>query len=315
MTESPHRSVIALQNAKEAALYFDHVIPLDMGRYLFDADDMENIVGDRPWWTALLNGPHLPAGFSSILPPDMQNPKCEKRLTELNGLFLVGISQIIQLKSLGIGIDDLPEDEKGEYEAPRLYFHFNFQAFMDDYDLRATPVDTPGRFIAEGTDEASEIAITLASLELVDASNASWEQIFDFRQDTEARNKLRRLRLFALENYSGKSKAYIEDHISLKISDYAAAKKKWGFETKYGAFTMLQNSKILAGALAGTLFSAVSGKPIPAIASAAIGLGLEAGRIIFEVGKQRFALRDLMTENPICYISEARSTLSPSAQD
>jgi hypothetical protein len=63
------------------------------------------------------------------------------------------------------------------------------------------------------------------------------------------------------------------------------------------------------------LFSAVSSKPIPAIASAAIGLGLEAGRIIFEVGKQRFALRDLMTENPICYISEARSTLSPSAQD
>ena len=95
----------------------------------------------------------------------------------------------------------------------------------------------------------------------------------------------------------------------MKISDYDEAVRKWGFETKYAAFTMLLSSKTLAGALTGSLISTLFGAPVPALASAAVGMGLEIGRIVLEVSKQRFALRSLMAESPVCYISQARSKL------
>ena len=86
--------------------------------------------------------------------------------------------------------------------------------------------------------------------------------------------------------------------------------RKWGFDTKYAAFTMLLNSKTLAGALTGSLVSTLLGAPLTALGSAFVGVSLEIGHIVLEVKKQRFVLRSLMAENPVCYISEARSKLS-----
>ena len=118
------------------------------------------------------------------------------------------------------------------------------------------------------------------------------------------------LRLFALENYSGQPKSFIEDDLSVRLSDFQEAVRKWGFETKYAAFTTIPSSKILARALTGTLVSALLDAPLAAAASALVGVALEVGRITMEVKKRRFALRSLMAENPVCYISEARSRLS-----
>ena len=72
---------------------------------------------------------------------------------------------------------------------------------------------------------------------------------------------------------------------------------------------MLLNSKMLAGALGGSLVSTLFGAPAVAVATAVGGVSLEIGRIALEVGRQQFALRKLMTENPVSYISHARSIL------
>jgi hypothetical protein len=45
------------------------------------------------------------------------------------------------------------------------------------------------------------------------------------------------------------------------------------------------------------------------VATAAGGGVLEIGRIALEVSKQRFALRKLIAENPVSYISHVRSKL------
>ena len=84
-----------------------------------------------------------------------------------------------------------------------------FFTFLNEFDLVAMPVDSPLALIDDGTADESDIAITMASLKLVDVGPATWEHVLEFRRDSDARDKLRRLRLFACENYSGKSKDFI----------------------------------------------------------------------------------------------------------
>ncbi|MGI8569331.1 MAG: hypothetical protein ACR2KT_09830 [Methylocella sp.] len=194
-------------------------------------------------------------------------------------------------------IDDLSDGDYAEIEevaARALY------GFVDDFGLKALPLDCPGNLFSEEDADQSEIVISLASLRLVDASCCSWEQILEFRRDGEARDKLRRLRLFAYDNYAGKSKDYVEDDILKRIADYDEAAKQWGFETTLSALNML-------------LVSTFFGAPSVAVATAVGGGVLEIGRLALDVTKQRFALRRLIRENPVSYISHVRSQLQNDA--
>jgi hypothetical protein len=165
--------------------------------------------------------------------------------------------------------------------------------------------------IVEEDVEQSDVTMTVASLQLIHADNLSWQQILEFRRDSEARDKLRRLRLFAYDNYSGKPKQYIEDDILQRISDYEDAVKKWGFETKAGLLNMLLNSKMLAAGLTGSLISTLFHAPITALVTAGGGIGIEIGHVALELSKQRFAMRQMMVDNPVSYISWAKSKLVP----
>ncbi|PYT97872.1 MAG: hypothetical protein DMG38_18105 [Acidobacteria bacterium] len=98
------------------------------------------------------------------------------------------------------------------------------------------------------------------------------------------------LRLFALENYSGQPKSFIEDDLSVRLSDFQEAVRKWGFETKYAAFTTILSSKILARALTGTLVSALLDAPLAAAASALVGVSSFRGRS-YHNGSEKTAIR------------------------
>jgi hypothetical protein len=185
-----------------------------------------------------------------------------------------------------------------------------FYQFLNDFHLKSLPVVCAGATMTNDDRDGADIAITITSLELVDAARCSWEQILEFRRDTEARDKLRRLRLFACDNYSGKTKDYIGDDILKRIADYQETVRRWGFETKYSALSMLLTSKLLAGSLTGSLVSVLFDAPVAAIASAAGGAGLEIGRIALELSKRKFALRTMLADNPVSYISYANRLLN-----
>jgi hypothetical protein len=59
-----------------------------------------------------------------------------------------------------------------------------------------------------------------------------------------------------------------------------------------------------------SLISILLGDSITAAGSAALGAALEVARITLEVQKRRFALREIMAQNPVCYISEAKAKLA-----
>lgn len=127
------------------------------------------------------------------------------------------------------------------------------QSFAKEYDLFGLPICTFPEIVRPSR-EPTDIALSIASLRLVDTENISYEQLLEFRNDNEAKEKLRRLRLFAYENYQGKSRSFIEDDLMARISDYESTVKKWGFETKSAVMTALMDSKLVGGGIAGSFF-------------------------------------------------------------
>lgn len=297
------KTAIAVGSAKEALLYFDKIIPVNL---------VLDFIGPMSRGERLI----FPEYFHEVIPQNLRdNLQFLHGLADVNPAMHNFMRKYIQTKfHLKPEIVGLSYEEYDSVEriAAEMFF-----SFVDNFGLKALPLDCGGDFSADEEPDQTESVISLATLDLVDASSCSWEQINEFRRDEEAQDKLRRLRLFAYENYSGKSKDYIEDDILKRIADYDEAVKQWGFETTQGAVNMLLNSKIVGGALTGSLVSTLVGAPTLAVATAVSGSILEIGRIALEVTKQRFALHKLIRENPVSYISYARSKLgSPnSVQD
>jgi hypothetical protein len=156
---------------------------------------------------------------------------------------------------------------------------------------------------------SDDVAVTVSSLKLIDTRSATLEQLLEIRQDAETMEKLRRFRLFAYQNYQGKSKDYIEDDIQTRIADYERAAKKWGFTTASGAITTLLNSSLIAGGVAGSFLTAYCNAPLPAIASAMTATGLAIANMAVSFGQQRFAQKELLANNPVSYIAFAKGKL------
>ncbi|MGH6846637.1 MAG: hypothetical protein ACREC0_04135 [Methylocella sp.] len=317
-------TAITIGSLKNALLYFDHIVPVNIylemlpGRILhkmiapksglsglsplpdepFGPDDLAPALLalrsfkqmiTRKSWLSPLPDESLFGGLDDILPPSLRSNAGVDRLISVN----VEMSRLINVRL-----------KSGLSEKPTVFYQF-----VNDFRLGTLPLDIGGSVPTDKPEPESDTVISLASLDLIDGERASWEQIKEFRGDIEARDRLRRLRLFAYANYKGKSKDFVEDDILTKIADYEAAVKKWGFETAQGALNMLLTSKVIGGALAGSLVSTLFGVPTIAAVAAASGGALEIGRITLEITKQRLALRNLMSENPVSFISYAREKL------
>jgi hypothetical protein len=170
-------------------------------------------------------------------------------------------------------------------------------------------VTRPELASAFASDEEADISLTVASLKLIDTDACEWDRLLEFRKDTEAMGKLRRLRIFAYENYRGKSRDFIEDDIHTRILDYERAAKKWGFTTATGAINTLFDSKLIAGGVAGSFLTAYLQEPLLAIAGMIGTAGIAIAKVGIEFGKQKLERAEIMATNPVSYISYARQRL------
>jgi hypothetical protein len=182
--------------------------------------------------------------------------------------------------------------------------------FINRFLLHSAAVDAPPElFIDKAGASTPDLSVTLSSAHLVDVESTPWEHILEFRSDPEAKRKLRRFRLFAYENYAGRSKAYVEDDILAKLDDYAETAKGWGFKTNVAALTSLFNSDLVKAGLAGSFAAALFNQPLIGISSLVGTAGVALGTVAVEIGKQSFAMREAMEENPVSYIAYAKEKL------
>ena len=125
------------------------------------------------------------------------------------------------------------------------------------------------------------LTAALENVALVDEDSLTWEQVLDFRKDTEARAKYKRLVRWIDEELKTKSPTAVQDLIAIRLDDYTWSCKKHGFRTVTGALSCIMDPKFLLAAstlvgaskyAGGDLWAALSGATI-AIGGAAVSFG------------------------------------------
>lgn len=123
---------------------------------------------------------------------------------------------------------------------------------------------------------------TLSNLGIVDEKELTWEQVLEFRADEKAAGKYKRFLHWLDEEMVGKSQAFIEDDIALKLEDYEQALSKHGIKTVLGTIEEALDGKYLLGAGA----FALAGHPI-------LGAGLVIGKVAVRLGQTLLDFDDM----------------------
>lgn len=305
-------SAVALGDLKNAVLYFDEVVPVDLG--------IEWLLGQIAVETGRMDLDRFRAAFRDlmehmlhILPQRFRgNAEFGEHLLRVNNaMYNVWAKKIIRRFDLSPCLPGVSNDEYQRIDdyAPEAYFQFIYKFGLAGWPLAAAE----GPILNAAVDSEpghSSALVTLSGLNLLSARDAPWEQVLELRRDAEARRRLRRLRLFAYENYAGKSKAFIEDDILSRIEDYELVTRRLGLERVQGALSVVANSKLTAGALAGTLVSAFLGEPLPVLIASGATIAFEVGRFALELRRQTLVSDEVARSSPVSFITYGKNLLA-----
>jgi hypothetical protein len=293
-----HKSAVAIGDLKNAALYFDTVVPVFV---------VAEFAREHDW-----NLSTTKKIFGDLLPREILTLRFAEVFAEINQR---GFNHFAKLSIRKFGFEpSLKGLSQKEYDSIEEDFVRAYFSFIEEFGLSNWPLATEdGPATSAMPDDEKDDALpllTLSRLRLIDASKLPWEHIHEIRKDPIARDRLRRLRLFSFENYSGKARAFVEDDLQSRISDYEASARACGLETVQGALSLVLNSKLAAGAMAGGLVSALFGQPLTALVAGTAGAVLEVGGFVLELQKRRLAIEQLARENPVSYISYVQKRIS-----
>jgi hypothetical protein len=298
---------------KEAALYFDDVVPLmpslDM---LLDVlsrtEGRASLQAENNW------APWQPALYDSLLPSHLaQSSEFRERLKQLNvassDFFLAAAAKFVRDKKIDVGDDMRPLAKK--FKPFSSKYRLLSDSLLSDFDLRRKDIIYVAGHTNAPEHGGDDVCITLQNLDLIDSSSLSWEALAEIRKDPDALARLRRLRAFVSENYKDKTLSFVKDDLEARLFDYHHEVKKWGFETKISAVSLLLDSKSLQAFGAATFIAAVFGAPVAAVVAAVGGATIELGKMGVEVAKKRHSMREALRTNPVSYIGEIRRGATP----
>lgn len=277
--------VVALGRAKEAALYFEYVVPFETETSLLP-DVVDKLVPDidppQSARSLLENSP-----FSALIGPH------HKELT---------LSVI--LPGLIISADNM------KFEGSDHTFH---DLALDDIfrllNMYAFPVLTNDHFTEERvSEEYADTRLSIMELELIDVSKASWDQILSVRQDESSWKDLRNFRTFIHKNYAGKELAFVEDEIERIIDKYNETAKRLGFETKQTLWEVLFNKNIVDSGR--NLLSFFLGAGTAGLSDIVAGIATSLGRLVVKLDKAKYTINSELDSSPVKYIVDARKKLS-----
>lgn len=149
--------------------------------------------------------------------------------------------------------------------------------------------------------------VALLDMPLIDTAKATWEQIAEIRKDPDAVSKLRRLRLFFFENYSGKPKSYVQDNLAKRLDDYERARKEFGFDAVISTLSVLMDAKTLQAAALAALTGALFQDVKTGLTGAAI---VELGKVAIEVGKKTVQIKRMREGHDLAYLIDLKHRLA-----
>jgi hypothetical protein len=154
----------------------------------------------------------------------------------------------------------------------------------------------------EGSSQTSRsLEICMDFIPVIDEGKLAWEQVIEFRQDKEARQKLLRLRRWFNLELANMSENRIKDTISKRLDDYKWALQKHGIETLIGGFTSV--ATFFSGP---QLIAMLSASPL-AIAGGGVAVG--AGALVWITNKYIQKLE--IERSEVAYIYEVNKFGNP----
>lgn len=300
---------IAIGDHKEAMLYFPHVIICHRVKFSEVALAYSPTMTDEERKRNLIKV-LTPISSGDLLPPDLlDHPDFLRDHTILDfavvGEWMTAMTELLdQAKGKSLG--------KGLPKTRNIPLDKTLTEFLTKYKLQdATIFGDPSFFKPER--KPNDVFLALSKSEIIDLTNATYDQLFAFRKDKETQHKLRRFRLFAYETYQGKSKAYIEDDIGQRIQDYHEAGRKHGFQFRIANLSFWLNSHFFMAAAGGSILSHAFGglsEIESALAGSAGAFGIEIGKFALQLSNQKFELAETLKENPVSFIVDAKDKLA-----
>lgn len=153
--------------------------------------------------------------------------------------------------------------------------------------------------------------VKLLNLGLVDASQASWDQIIEFRRDEAARLAFIRMREFLFRPNSPDAEMSLADRLALQMQEYQLASRKHGFEPVAAAIDVLLNSQNLMKCVAAGILSSAAVGSASAVAVAGTCLGFDCARAVLTGRRKLFDSEEAMTKHPANWVFLARNALTP----
>ena len=301
MKNSLTTSAISFNDTKTAALYFDRVIPIEFKVMRGTSD---GIICEIPDTVEIDVLAQLIFG---------ENSPRHRIISYLDDHWSPMMNQIRPLIK-----DPLPSQHPDAYkELKSLYLsdasapeigsvRNTFRKFAKDLGIDSFSVLLPEKADTESFSQAYS-CLTTTNLPLVETTNATWEQIMELRSDVDSRKKLRRLRLFFLDNYTDKSHDYIKDDLHQRLDDYESARKKHGFDAVMSSLSILLDANSLQAAAVAGLTTGLFGGPLVGITT---GAAVELGKVLIELSKKQAEIRNLSSGHELGYIINAQNKIN-----
>lgn len=316
--------VISIGKSKEAALYFDRVLPDDsILRHVAD-DGLSRDLQDQ-----ILSGDALSISLHLANLLRIDSRTAEQMLSDMAAIHCL---RMIQLTFSRIDIVDPNDIERKEIFLKKLKekLKSNFSKiepeFYDinshingDIDVKSEILNRISRlgFSNSPTWINEELAtendantsgdlflLSISNLNLVDSNSLAWEHICEFRKDAKSMNDLRKLRVFILENYHDRTPSFIADKILDLEYKYSRTAKEWGFKTILKCISVAFDSKSAALGLGSGLSAAFAGTSVSA--AAALGVAFPIGMAALEFGKCTIRKSELYSDDPVTYLTRIR---------
>lgn len=181
------------------------------------------------------------------------------------------------------------------------------KSFSNTYGISmVTLFETASERNREYKEGNREVVIAvLSDIEIIDEDKLTWEQVLEFRADEENHRRYKRFLHWLNKEMIGKSQAFIEDEISLKLEDYEKALKKHGIKTVFGMVEEALDGKYLLGAsgVAGSL--TLAGHPLLGMLGAGILIG---GKVVVKLVQTKLNFDDVERgqNSEISWVYEAK---------
>lgn len=278
-------TLVCIDNTKDACLYFNEVIPLNLGHII-------------PWeGNGDLEAHQI---LQKILPNALLDASKPFGVTSP---ILSYIEAYVNVFPESIGIESPSEEE-----IKKRVKHF-FPLLMQKKDELFSSLMKPVNTIfgtSKSQDQVEDPALILTGLKLIDTSQIQWRQIIEIREDKESIAKLRRLRTFIYQNYNDKPISYIQDDLLNRIEIYETTSKQLGLKTVDSSLKIIFNSGTVIANTVATIASIIYNEPIAISLSLGVSSAFFLGNVGLEFRSYKRDLFKFKQENPITYLIDIK---------